>query len=91
MGRSHEPKFNPNHKTNMTTRNGKIARLPFNIREDLNNRLLENVPVKDILVFLNTDSTVKYCMDMLFQGRQITEQCTARKRLCLPYRGAPYA
>ena len=58
----------------MTTRNGKIARLPFNIREELNNRLLENVPVKDILIFLNTDSTVRYCMDMLFQGRCITEQ-----------------
>jgi hypothetical protein len=96
MGRSHEPKINSNHITNMTTRNGNalrdsatsnvaeriphrgrslnIARLPFNIREDLNNRLLENVPVKDILIFLNTDSTVRHYMEMLFQGRPISEQ-----------------
>jgi hypothetical protein len=58
----------------MTTRNGKIARLPFEIREELNNRLLENVPVKDILVWLNADPTVRKVMDALFDGRHITEQ-----------------
>ena len=58
----------------MTTRNGKIARLPFNIREELNHQLKDNVPVKDILSWLNTDSTVRHYMERLFQGRYITEQ-----------------
>jgi hypothetical protein len=64
----------------MTARNGKIARLSFEIREDLNHRLLENIPVKDILNWLNADSTVTKVMDALFEGRSISEQCTARKR-----------
>jgi len=58
----------------MTTRKGKIARLPFNIREDINHRLHENVPVKDILIWLNTDGDVRNHMDRLFQSRYITEQ-----------------
>ena len=58
----------------MTTRKSKIARLPFDIREDLNNRLLENVPTKDILIWLSTDSTVIAVLRQLFQGRYITEQ-----------------
>jgi hypothetical protein len=58
----------------MTTRNGKIARLPFETREELNHRLLENQPVKNILGWLNADSTVRLFMDRLFEGRPITEQ-----------------
>ena len=58
----------------MTTRNGKVARLSFEIREDLNHRLLENVPVKDILVWLNADPTVTRVMETLFEGRPVTEQ-----------------
>ena len=58
----------------MTTRRSKIGRLPFAIREDLNNRLMENVPVKDILNWLNTDSEVRHYLEMLFESRLITEQ-----------------
>ena len=58
----------------MTTRRSKIGRLPFTIREDLNNRLMENVPVKDILNWLNSDSDVRHYLEMLFESRYITEQ-----------------
>jgi len=58
----------------MTTRNGKIARLPFEIREELNHRLLENEPAKTILTWINADSTVRHFMEVLFEGRPITEQ-----------------
>ena len=58
----------------MTTRRSKIGRLPFAIREDLNNRLMENVPVKDILNWLNTDSEVRHYLERLFESRLITEQ-----------------
>ena len=39
----------------MTTRRGKIARLPFATREEINRRLLENEEAKEILAWLNTD------------------------------------
>ena len=39
----------------MTTRKSKIARLPFNIREQLNHQIMDNVPTKDILSWLNND------------------------------------
>ena len=58
----------------MTTRKGKIARLPFNIREEINHQLADNLPAKDILHWLNSHSTVRYYMERLFQGRYITEQ-----------------
>ena len=75
----------------MTTRKSKIARLPFNIREDLNHQIMDNVPTKDILGWLNSDPTVRHYMERLFQNRFITEQCTAGKRFDLLCRGAPYA
>ena len=58
----------------MTTRNGKIARLPFEIREELNHRLLENEPAKIILDWLNADPTVTKVLEALFEGRPISEQ-----------------
>jgi hypothetical protein len=58
----------------MTTRNGKIARLPFDIREEINHRLLDNEPAKNIVTWLNTDSTARVCLERLFEGRPITEQ-----------------
>ena len=84
--------INANQRVNkMKTRNGKVARLPLEIREDLNHRLPENVPAKDILVWLDADPTVTKVLGALFEGRAISEQCTARKRLCFPCRGAPFA
>jgi hypothetical protein len=58
----------------MTTRNGKIARLPFAIREELNHRLIENEPARSIAGWLNAHSTVRLFIDRLFEGRPITEQ-----------------
>ena len=58
----------------MTTRKSKIARLPFNIREQLNHQIMDNVPAKDILSWLNTDPMVRHYMERLFQNRYITEQ-----------------
>ena len=65
--------MNPNHEPK-PARKGKIARLPFEIREYLNHQLKDNVPVKDILSWLNNDPTVRQYMETLFQGRYITEQ-----------------
>ena len=62
----------------MTTRKSKIARLPYNIRELLNHQIMDNVPTKDILSWLNTDPIVRHYMEGLFPNRFITEQCTAR-------------
>lgn len=39
----------------MTTRRGKIARLPFATREEINRRLLENEEAKDLLAWVNTN------------------------------------
>jgi hypothetical protein len=58
----------------MTTRKSKIARLPFNIRELLNHQIMDNVPTKDILSWLNSDPMVRHYMERLFQNRFITEQ-----------------
>src|ERR1700677_829001 len=58
----------------MTTRKSKIARLPFNIREELNHQIMDNVPTKDILNWLNSDPTVRHYMERLFQNRFITDQ-----------------
>ena len=58
----------------MTTRKSKIARLPFNIREELNHQIMDNVPTKDILSWLNSDPTVRHYMERLFQNRFITDQ-----------------
>jgi len=59
---------------NMTTRKSKIARLPFNIREELNHQIMDNVPTKDILSWLNTHLMVRHYMERLFQNRFITDQ-----------------
>ncbi len=58
----------------MTTHRSKIARLPFNIREELNHQIMDNVPTKEILSWLNTDPMVRHYMERLFQNRFITEQ-----------------
>jgi len=73
-------KFNPNHKKHMKTRNGKIARLPLEIREQLNARLANGEPGNRLADWLNSNPDVIKVMAEQFEGRPITEQCTARKR-----------
>jgi hypothetical protein len=57
-----------------TTRTGKIARLPFNIRRDLNVHLDNNQPGPAILEWLNSLPETKEVLDGFFDGRPISEQ-----------------
>ena len=55
------------------TRNGKIARLPDAIREQLNQRLLDGKQGKDLVEWLNGLPEVQTVMQASFEGRPITE------------------
>jgi hypothetical protein len=57
-----------------TTRNGKIARLPQNIREKLNRRIEDGNPGKELVNWLNGLPDVKRVLKAQFGGRSITEQ-----------------
>ena len=48
----------------MRTRTGKIARLPSKLREEINQRLLENEPASTILSWLNELPEVKRSLAM---------------------------
>lgn len=56
------------------TRNGKIARLPQAIREQLNRRLDDGEPGKALVVWLNEQPDVKEVLQEQFGGRPISEQ-----------------
>ena len=56
------------------TRNGKIARLPREIREQLNCRLEDGVPGVEIVAWLNKSREVRKVLKMLFDGHPINEQ-----------------
>jgi hypothetical protein len=56
------------------TRHGKIARLPFPIREDVNRRLREGVEGKMVVAWLNTLPEVRAILDGVFGGGVIREQ-----------------
>jgi hypothetical protein len=58
----------------MTTRNGKIARLPHNIREQLNQRLQDGVQGKDLVAWLNGLPAVRSIIEQEFGSRPIREQ-----------------
>jgi hypothetical protein len=53
---------------------GKIARLPEDIREQLNRRLLDNHPASDILPWLNALPGVKEILTAQFKGEPINHQ-----------------
>jgi hypothetical protein len=55
------------------TRNGKIARLPAAIREELNQRLLEGEPASPLVQWLNGLPQVQALLQAKFQGKPITE------------------
>jgi hypothetical protein len=65
--------FNPSHKTNMKTRNGKIARLPLELRDQLNFRLADGEPGNRLVEWLNSSPDVVKVMAEQFEGRPITE------------------
>ncbi len=56
------------------TRVGKIARLPRDIREQLNCRLEDGVPGVEIVAWLNASREVRKVLKTLFDGRPINEQ-----------------
>ena len=56
------------------TRNGKIARLPAVVREELNVRLDEGEPGRDLVAWLNALPKVQAIVNRYFQGYAVTEQ-----------------
>jgi hypothetical protein len=57
----------------MKTRNGKIARLPLEIREQLNTRLADGEPGNRLVEWLNSNPDVMKVMAEQFDGRPINE------------------
>jgi len=55
------------------TRNGKIARLPRTIREELNQRLLDGEPGRQLIEWLNGLPGVQAVLKAKFNGSAITE------------------
>jgi hypothetical protein len=72
------PPIAPTQKTDSTPsvrcRNGKIARLPLAIREQLNQRLLEGQEGKPLLEWLNALPEVRAVMEAQFHGSPVREQ-----------------
>jgi|ERR1051326_316095 transposase len=62
------------------TRNGKIARLPHDIREQLNRRLEDGEQGKRLVTWLNSLPTVRAVMQSEFGGRPIREQSLSEWR-----------
>ncbi|MEP6673351.1 MAG: hypothetical protein ABJF10_29650, partial [Chthoniobacter sp.] len=60
-------------KTN-PARLGKIARLPADLRQTLNERLEDNEPSQRLVEWLNELPETKEVLDALFEGRPISEQ-----------------
>jgi hypothetical protein len=56
------------------TRNGKIARLPKTIRDELNRRLSDGEPGKDLVEWLNALPEVQKVVSAEFGGRRVREQ-----------------
>ena len=61
--------------------NGKIARLPFGIREQLNRRLQDNEPGDTLLKWLNDQEAVQMVLKEYFEGKAITKQNLSEWRL----------
>lgn len=57
-----------------TTRNGKIARLPKRIRDRLNQQILDGVPGKDLVQWLNSLDEVEETLVRHFNATRVTEQ-----------------
>ncbi len=64
----------------MTTRNGKIARLPKQVRHDLNGRLEDGEPGKQLVEWLNGLPEVQGVLQLRFGGRPISEQNLSERK-----------
>src|SRR5882757_7407000 len=58
----------------MTTRHGKIARLPNDIREELNRRLFNGAMGPELLAWLNQLPAVKEVLSQFFNGAPVNRQ-----------------
>jgi len=56
------------------TRNGKIARLPYTLRDELNQRLADGEPEKSLVAWLNNHPDVREVLDLHYGGRPVSEQ-----------------
>ena len=63
-----------NASTPSTTRTGKIARLPREIRQQLNHRLEDGESAQDLVAWLNQTPAVQERLARYYEGRPITEQ-----------------
>src|SRR5258708_4599662 len=70
-----------NHDPPTMSRPGKIARLPYDIREQVNCRLRDGEPAKPILQWLNQLSEVRAILDSDFAGSPISKQSLADWKL----------
>ncbi len=55
------------------SRNGKIARLPASLREQVNRRLDNGEPGRDILLWLNAEPEARAVLDRDFAGQEISD------------------
>ena len=62
-------------------RTGKIARLPYKIRQELNRRLLDNEPGDPLLAWLNGQPQVQVVLKEKFERHPITKQNLSEWRL----------
>jgi hypothetical protein len=58
----------------MSARNGKIAKLPLQIRDELNTRLFKGEPANRLVDWLNAQPAVIGILQTCFEGRPISEQ-----------------
>lgn len=58
----------------MSTRNGKVARLPLRVVHELNLRIAENERGRELVAWLNSLPEVRKVLDAEFDGRPIREQ-----------------
>jgi hypothetical protein len=65
----------------MNPRNGKIARLPIHVREEINQRLERGQPGPQILHWLNRLGPVRHILKSQFDGAPITKQNLSQWRL----------
>jgi len=61
-------------------RTGKIARLPNSLREELNQRLRDDLPASEILPWLNGLPEVRRLLESSFEGSAISEHTLSRWR-----------
>jgi len=67
--------------TTPVTRKGKIARLPYQIRIEVNRRLLDGETADGIVAWLNAQAAVADRMHLYFGGAPITSQNLSQWRL----------